>query len=65
MSVGGQKGEQFAQPGSAIVASSVWLGDNQQDPYSLDLWWQRNGTDVIECLNVNYDYTITALPVGH
>ena len=64
MDVGGSSGTQYAPAGAAIAAGSVWIGNNEQYPNSLDMWWQGNGSRLMECIDENATYNITALPVG-
>ena len=74
MAVGGSLGLQYARQGSAVMAASVWQGEDQQNPYSLDIWWQGNsigngtGHDavapVVECLDIDNQYTTTTLPLS-
>lgn len=63
MNVGGNVVE-YAQSGSSITAGSVWLGPNMQFPYSLDLFYQPNGNDIVECIDYGGSYNVTHLPVG-
>jgi len=64
MDVGGYDRPQYAQVGTAIVAASVWIEGNDQNPTSLDMWWQPNGSRLIECLDEHGGYNSTLLPIG-
>ena len=62
MSVGGSVPE-YAQTGSAIATASVWLGPDAQNPYSLDFFYQPNGSLINECIDESATYEVTRLPV--
>ena len=64
MAVGAPNVE-YAQPASSIVGASVWLGDNAQFQNSLDIFYQPNGSEIIECLDIDNQYYLTQLPVGN
>lgn len=62
--VGGSRGLQYAKAGSAVMASPIWLGPHTKSPYSVDIWWQANGSSIVEGLDASAAWNIMALPVG-
>ena len=60
MNVGGGVTE-IALPRSSIAAGTVFVGGEL--PYSLDIWYQPKGNEIIESLDVNGTFHLTLLPV--
>ena len=64
MAVGAPDSE-YAQPGSAVLAASVYMGENAQFTSSLDIFYQPNGSGIIECLDIDNQYYLSWLAVGN
>ena len=52
---------EIALPRSAIAAASVFVGGPL--PVSIDIWYQSNGSNIMESLDINATFTLTQLPV--
>jgi len=57
-----------AQPGSSIIAASVYLGAGSNFQNGFDILYQPNGTNIMESINTDYqngsfDFSNTILPV--
>ena len=55
---------EYAQSASSVLAASVWLGDNEQFPWYVDIFYQPNGSAIMECFDTDGQYILTQLPVG-
>ena len=60
----GARDVEYAQPASSVLGASVWIGDNEFFPWSLDIFYQPNGSTIMECLDTDNQYYLTQLPVG-
>ena len=55
---------EYAQSASSVLGASVWIGDNEPFPWSLDIFYQPNGSAIMEFLDIDSQYYLTQLPVG-
>ena len=56
---------EYAQSASSVLAASVWMGDSIESPWYLDIFYQPNGSTIMECLDTDGQYILTQLPVGN
>ncbi len=60
MNVGGGVPE-IVLPRSAIAAATVFVGGEM--PYSLEIWYQPKGNEIMESLDLGGTSNLTLLPV--
>ena len=48
-------------PSSAIAAAVVFVGGSS--PMSLDIWYQPKGNEIMESIDLGYEWNETLLPV--